>query len=353
MIAAAAVVLGSCATTSPVDKESVLASLNSYVEDGKVLYGHQDDPCYGHSWRAEIDGELDRSDVKDVCGDKPAVVGFDLGGIEHGSPLNIDGVPFDLIRRAAVKHFEEGGIVTLSWHVDNPLTGGDSWDVSSSEVVRSVLNGQCHGRMMQWLERCADFIETLVTEDGTPIPVIFRPWHEHTGSWFWWGWDLCTRGEYVELWTLTYDYLVEERGLDQLIWAYSPGGGITPRTYMRKYPGDEKVDILAFDCYQWGDRESYISEMRDELRFLTEIGRQHNKPIAVAETGYEGIPDPKWWTEALLPAIEGYPVTYVLTWRNACDKPGHYYAPWPGSADEDNFREFYKTEKTVFLTDLK
>ena len=84
---------------------------------------------------------LERSDVRDVAGKYPAIVGFDLGGIELGNACNLDGVPFDLMRRAALKHVERGGTVTFSWHPRNPYTGGDAWDISSSEVVRSVLPG--------------------------------------------------------------------------------------------------------------------------------------------------------------------------------------------------------------------
>ena len=63
----------------------------------------------------------------------------------------------------------------------------------------------CHG-----LQYGADFFNSLVTSDGTKTPVLFRPWHEHTGSWFWWGQDNCTTEEYKELWILTYNFFQEQ-----------------------------------------------------------------------------------------------------------------------------------------------
>ena len=160
---------------------------------------------YGHAWKVEDvkNDPLERSDVKAVTGAFPAIVGFDLGGIEMGWDANLDGVSFDLMRRAAVTHAARGGVVTFSWHPRNPLTGGDAWDVSSDQVVASILEGgEKHDLFLQWLGRAADFLETLKDADGQPVAVLFRPWHEHTGSWFWWGGNLCSEQQYKDLFRL-------------------------------------------------------------------------------------------------------------------------------------------------------
>ena len=140
MILLAAAALTACGNdTTPA--EELKARLADTAAEGKILFGHQDALLYGHSWRAGNGDALDRSDIRDVCGRHPAVLGLDLGGIEIQDAENLDGNPFDLMKEAAVKHHERGGIVTFSWHLRNPLTGGDSWDVSSAEVVASVLEG--------------------------------------------------------------------------------------------------------------------------------------------------------------------------------------------------------------------
>ena len=340
-------------------KDRTVARLYGGVEAGKILYGHQDDLVYGHTWKVEdVAGDpLERSDVKAVTGEYPAVVGFDLGGIELGWEANLDGVPFDLMRRAAVTHHERGGLVTFSWHPRNPLTGGDAWDISSDAVVASVLEGgEKHQEFMEWLRRAADFLGSLKDKDGNVIPVLFRPWHEHIGSWFWWGGKLCTEQQYKDLFRLTYGYMTATRGLTDILWVYSPNSGIGPDEYMSRYPGDECVDILGIDAYQYvgGDLKeaeaSFIEEVRRDLTFMNSLATEHHKLMCLSETGFEGIPDPTWWTEVLYPAIESFPIAYVLTWRNAHDKPGHFYAPWPGSADADDFRAFHAAEKTQFLT---
>ena len=114
---------------------------------------------------------------------------------------------------------------------------------------------------------------------------------------------------------------------------------------------DDLVDVIGFDTYQF-DRDSYIANLEKSLAIIDSIGKVHNKIIAITETGYEGIPDSKWWTGTLLPAIEKYPIAYVLVWRNARERVTHFYAPYPGQISADDFVEFYKHPKTLFAADV-
>ena len=85
-----------------------------------------------------------------------------------------------------ILNYQRGGINTLSWHADNPVTGGDSWDISAkATVVGSILSDSVkHSEFLGWLDIIAAYCSSLVTEEGVKIPVLFRPWHEHTGSCF-------------------------------------------------------------------------------------------------------------------------------------------------------------------------
>ncbi|MCR5709681.1 MAG: beta-mannosidase [Bacteroidales bacterium] len=321
---------------------------------GKILYGHQDDLVYGHSWCvSDISGDpLERSDVKDVTGHYPAMVGFDLGGIELGEANNLDGVPFELMRRAAIAHSERGGVVTFSWHPRNPLTGGDAWDVSSDEVVWSILpGGDLHPEFMLWLKRAADFIESL-----GGIPVIFRPWHENSGSWFWWGWKLCSASEYKTLYRMTWTYFTLERGLDNVQWCYSPNGPFSEADFLARYPGDDCIDFLGGDLYEFAGPDGlassgrrFSSQLKDMLAVLKKIAQEHGKSFCLSETGLEGLSDPQWWTGVLYPAIKDSGISYVLTWRNAHDQPGHFFAPWKGFENSEDFKLFAEKEDIVML----
>ena len=354
----AALALTACggANKKPMEtpKDQLVHRLFTLAENGQIAYGHQDDLVYGHNW-CVTDWEndaLERSDVKAVTGKYPALVGFDLGGIELGDSENLDGVPFGLMRKASLKHIERGGMVTFSWHPRNPLTGGDAWDISSDQVVKSVLpGGEKHAEFKLWLQRAADFVESL-----GDVAVIFRPWHENIGSWFWWGGRLCTEQEYRELYRLTWVYFVKERGLTNILWCYSPNGPISPEEYMSRYPGDEFVDILGTDIYEYVGEGSvpeadvrFSEQVKDMLRSLSAMSLEHQKLMCLSETGFEGIPSPAWWTGVLEPAIREFPICYLLTWRNAHDKPGHFYAAWKGFENEADMKAFSDKENILFL----
>lgn len=135
-------------TDSP-EAQAMLDKLKAIPQQRQFMFGHHDDPVYGIGW----DGDSARSDVKSVCGDYPAMMSFDLGRIEIYGDKNLDNVSLARIRQEVVAQYERGGMSSFSWHVDNPVTGKDSWDVSDSTVVKSVLPGGVnHDKFMGWLE---------------------------------------------------------------------------------------------------------------------------------------------------------------------------------------------------------
>ncbi len=333
-------------TKATEETVNLLANLKALTEKG-VMFGHQDDLAYGIGW-VYPDGE---SDVKKVCSDFPALLGMDLGHIELGHSHNLDSVSFDDMRAFTRFMYERGGVVTYSWHADNPLTAGNAWDVTSDKVVASVLpGGDNNEKYKQWLDHLADFFLSLTDENGKAIPVIFRPYHEHTGSWFWWGQKLCTTEEYIGLWRFTFDYLCDARNVHNLLFAYSSSGEFrNSEQYLERYPGDDYIDIIGFDTYY---SRNYINDVRKNLAIITSIAEEHKKIATLTETGYESVPDSLWWTTALLPAIKDAKISYVLLWRNAFNIPGHFYAPYPGQGSEKDFIDFFNLPQTLFLNDV-
>ena len=335
--------------TRTEETEKLLTNLKGTSAQG-VMFGHHDDTVYGIGW----EGEEGRSDVKSVCGDYPAVISFDLGEVELGGPRNLDKVAFDTLRKEIVKQYQRGGMVSLSWHARNPKTGGDAWDVSDTTVVASVLpGGENHEKFAAWLGHVADFMNSLKTPEGVKVPVLFRPWHEHTGSWFWWGEKLCSPDEYKTLWRMTVDSL-RVHGVDNALYAYSTGGEPQDTTqYLVRYPGDDLIDVIGFDTYQF-DKQAFVETMNRMLGIITTLGQTHDKVPALTEVGYEGVPDAKWWTGTLWPVLEKYPtLSYVLVWRNARERVTHYYAPYPGQVSADDFVKFYELPETLFASEVQ
>ena len=364
--------LNACSTTSRttapsidlVDAEAsretraLYANLKRLAPE-RVLFGHQDDLAYGVTWK----NEPGRSDVKDVTGAYPAVHGFDLGRLSLNKGKNIDSLRFEDMRRWILEAYRQGGVITISWHAYNPVTGGNTWD--TTRAVHAILpGGSRHDAYKATLDRLAGFLGSLKTGRfrwlgfGRRVPIIFRPFHEHTGSWFWWGADHCSRDEYIALWRFTVEYLRDAKGLHNLLYAYSTDVFDSEEEYLERYPGDAYVDLMGFDDYHSLKTDDGIPAMTQRLRQLVQLAEASGKVPALTETGLEGIPYPTWWTERLLASIKtdsvARRIAYVHVWRNAneADKPGHHYAPYPGHPSAADFVRFYQDPLVLFADQL-
>nr|AIA99594.1 hypothetical protein [uncultured bacterium contig00008(2014)] len=345
----------------PVDKNATAETVALYNHlfkslDKGIMVGHQDDLAYGHSWYKE-DG---RSDVKDVTGDYPAIIGWELGYLEIGKEINLDSVYFSDMKRYIKETYERGGITTASWHGDNIVTGENAWDCKQDSVVRTILpNGSNHAKYLTWLDRVADFFLDLKDKDGTLIPVVFRMYHEHTGNWFWWGSEQCTPEEYKQLWIMTVEYLRDKKNVHNLLYAYSPSETRDEAHFLERYPGDEYVDIVGYDCYVPGKDSvavaSYKAAMDRNLKIVTDYAAKSGKIPVIGETGMESIPDSTYFTQAVYPVISQYKIAWVLFWRNAweSDKPNHFYAPYAGHSSANDFKEFVSKPDILMNADIK
>lgn len=342
------------------DKNATPETENLYqnlilLQEKGFLFGHQDDLAYGVKWRYE-EG---RSDIKDVTGDYPALYGWDLGGIEHQKSNNIDGVPFKKMKNWIKEIYDRGGVSTISWHMDNPLTMKNSWDTTPGSLRSILPNGEKHQLYLSWLDQAAQFLGNIKGSDGKKIPILYRPFHELTGNWFWWCKNNATPEEFKEIWRFTIHYLRETKKLNNLIIVYNTADFKSKEEFLEYYPGDDVVDVLSFDKYQYTNPvtdSSFITEVQNQLKIMNEVAVEHQKPMAIAETGYEQIPYENWWTKTLTEAIGNYKISFVLLWRNhgwqEQEKKMHYYAPYKGQLSEKDFIEFYNSPKTFFQKDI-
>ncbi|MEL1245409.1 glycosyl hydrolase [Flavobacterium sp. DGU11] len=349
--------------TLPVDKNATKETIALYknlfrLKEKGYMFGHQDALAYGVEWKYEAG----RSDIKDVTGDYPAVYGWDLGRIENREDKDLDGVPFAKMREFMKQVYDRGGVNTVSWHVNNPLSGKDAWDNAPGTVVSVLPGGSQHEKYKGWMDNAAEFLLSLKGSDGKPIPILYRPYHEFTGDWFWWCKNTTTPEQFKELWKFTVTYF-QSKGVHNLIYVYNTSNEnvTTKADFMGYYPGDEWVDVVSFDIYQGGDgakRDKFITDIKKLVSIITDVAKEHNKLSAIAETGYEAVPDAKWWTGTLAEAIGKQQISYVLVWRNhgwnEWMKPPrmHYYAPYKGQVSEKDFTDFYKKDNTLFQSDV-
>lgn len=326
-----------------------------FFSENHTLFGHQHATEYGHGWY----GDEDRSDVKSVCGSHPAVIGVDISGFSGRSPERIaDNI--ESLRKNVVATYERGGVSTISWHFSNPVSGGGFYwkdSVSLPAVSYIIPGGEAHEAYKEILGTIGGWAHSLKANDGSLAPVIFRPYHEFDGGWFWWGAPHCSREDFIQLWQFTVSYLRDTLDVHNFLYGFSPDNKFNDEaSFLTRYPGDQWVDLVGMDNYGDMGRDGYhIERAARKLKIVSDYAEKAGKLAAFTETGLESITDTTWWTKSLLTAMQMYnaKLAYVLVWRNDARSSTHYYAPFPGHPSVPDFMEFYKNPYTLFEKDLK
>ena len=313
-----------------------------------VMFGHHDYPSYGIGWR----GDPDRSDVKDIVGSHPAVYSLDMAGVDERK--------IELLREA----HKRGGISMLVWHQNNPLTegpgkkypDGTAWD--NTKVVDQILTegSAMNVKYKARLDDVAEALKKMVDDDGRPIPVIFRPLHEHTQTWNWWGRSATTDREFIAFWRFIVSYLRDTKDVHNVIYAISPQMdavyGNTRDRLLFRWPGDEWVDFIGMDCYHGLNTEAFTSN----LRTLSALSQEKLKPCGVTETGQESFEKADYWTGCILAPLMGQRVSMVVMWRNKYvagnESDRHFYSVYPGHVSADDFNIMYGRSRSLFSGDL-
>ncbi|HEY9543558.1 glycoside hydrolase family 26 protein [Prevotella sp.] len=320
------------------------------VQQTGFIFGHHDDLTYGRYWQYE----QGRSDTKEVCGDYPGVYGVDLAEVMDDRAESQKAV--NEVRRRCITEARQRGMVILACaHLNNPLTGGDAWDNKSNEVAKEILKAgsATQKKFNGWLDKLVSFVGGLKDDKGQPIPIIFRPFHEHTQSWSWWGNQCTTEQEFISLWRYTVDYL-RRAGVHQFIYALSPqmDSPKTENDFLYRWPGDDYVDFIGMDCYNGG----VAATLSVNLRMLQSVGAKKHKPCGVTETGVEAFTDAKYWTRQLLAPAEGRKVSMIVTWRNKFvngdETDKHFFSVYPGHPSQADFVRLYDSPQTLFCKDL-
>jgi mannan endo-1,4-beta-mannosidase len=334
--------------------KALYANLKRISKTG-VLFGHQHATEYGRGWA----GDPDRSDVKSVVGSHPAVIGVDFAGLSGRPPEAIEAEKASL-RKVITDTYDRGGVITISWHISNPVSGGGfnaRREGQTKDVKELLPGGTHHAQFKKILADVADLAKSCQGKDGNLVPMIFRPWHEFDGDWFWWGRAHCTVEEFTALYKLTVGELRDVNGVHNFIYAFSPDCKFnSEKDFLERYPGNDWVDMVGFDDYADFGRDKYDLEAGlRKLTVVSDFAKKHAKVAAFTETGLESIPNPTWWTETLLKTLKspGLEISYVLVWRNDRNSPTHYYAPVPGHTSAPDFQKFYDDPFTLFEKDLK
>ncbi|MFO1478013.1 MAG: glycosyl hydrolase [Verrucomicrobiota bacterium] len=177
--------------------------------------------------------------IHEKTGQWPAILGVDYADFQAG------GLTIEAPNRAVMDYWRQGGWVSISAHLYNPArtnapAGGlRDGGVDLGQLLDPVSD--VHARWMAELDQLAEGLQQL---KDAGVVVLWRPFHEMNGGWFWWGGkDPAT---FIRLWRQMFDYFTRVKKLNNLLWVYSPNHGLRTADY---YPGDDCVDLVGLDAY--------------------------------------------------------------------------------------------------------
>lgn len=224
------------------------------------LYGHHILSGQQEStWLASPDDEMQY--VERVTGRLPAIRGLDF--------INDD---FEGVTRRAIEWWEAGGLVSICWHWGAP-PHGIGYESSKGVVDLEALlteGSPLHSAMLADMDRTA---EALLVLQKAGVPVLWRPFHEFDGGWFWWG-----KGgpePFIQLWRTMYDRFTHKHALNNLIWVLGYSGEVKAGWY----PGDAYVDIAGADTYSEGPQTHLYQKVVDVVGTEMPIAYHENGPL--------------------------------------------------------------------------
>lgn len=295
----------------------------------KILAGQQESTWINNNPNYEM--EL----IEDATGKLPAIRGLDF--------MNDD---FEGVVNRAKAWWNKGGIVTICWHTGIDSNGSDGYQTAKSVVADwdKLLdkNTQEYKAMEAYWDKAGAALAEL---RDAGVPVLWRPFHEFDGDFFWWAKD--SNGNKTEdgtnfkkLWKLMYDHYTNDLGLTNLIWVLGYGGTVKENWY----PGDEYVDVIGSDCYTndtYTDKNgntvttgSTNKNGWDRLRSYATT----TKPMALHECGLVSSVDKLKSDNTLW--------SWFMVWHTDFLKPN------VGKRFGENFRQLYNSDLVITLDEL-
>lgn len=295
-------------------------------------------------------GQMDKSEddridmfarVFEDTGKAPALMGFDF--INYTRPGYKSGL--DQVQEA-LAHAKRGGVVSFLWHWRDPSYKTREFYSKGSEVLIPIDSAGRLDRRSPWhknLERDIDTVAAGLKQlQKAGVAVLWRPLHEASGSWFWWGRrradGVSAPYAYIQLWQFMHDRLTRHHGLDNLIWVWNG-------QHAGWYPGDDYVDIVSYDSYEKpGDDSGQPAEFKRYRNFAL-------APKMLAMSENSNLPDP----EKL--ASQGNLWLWFMTWTDSGAAKRHAKFErnfWSGDFYQSpaHRRAVYNHERVITLDEL-
>lgn len=207
-----------------------------------------------------------------ATGKWPALIGVDYADFKHGA------LSYKEQNAVALEYWRSGGLISVSVHLYNPANPNRGGLRDKGVNLDSLLEegSETHRRWMEQVDFMADGLAELQQAGAV---VLFRPFHEMNGGWFWWG--AKEPAAFKRVWQHLFNHLTHKRGLHNLLWVFGPNHGPTAADY---YPGDAWVDLVGLDAYTDHVDPEHIRGYEAMARI--------NKPFGFTEYGPHGSQNP-------------------------------------------------------------
>ncbi len=224
----------------------------------KALAGQQES-----TWKGSENYEFNI--IQNASGKLPVIRGLDYMGED-----------FSGCNRRAKAWAAKGGVVTICWHCGDDFKGSHRESLAATPNWSKLLTPGTseYNALIAGMDKGAAALKELQEAD---VPVVWRPFHEFDGAWFWWGKGGAEN--FKKLWRLMYDRYTNEWGLNNLIWTLGYSGDVKAGWY----PGDEYVDVIGAD--------TYVNHTDSLVSMYQRAASVSNKPVCLHENG--PIPDPE------------------------------------------------------------
>lgn len=313
------------------DAQQLLENIRSHAQNGDIMFGVANGVSRAYN-NLKAEG--------DTPGDCRQITGKDPQFIENDFLFKRDQVFWknEMARTRAA--YNKGCVIGYCWHLRDPISGDFRLNDQNKNVAKKILSPK-ESMEKSWFFSLIDTMLTPVFME-LDFPVIFRPFHEMNGNWFWWGSKAIDPEQYVELYRATVDR-IRKNGVKNVIFCWSPDTRLTDEYY----PGDDYVDIIGLDVYEPGCSPYHPDSVYvAETRKLLDFARIHHKIPAITETGLreynnvmrfpEEIPD--FWSKMVFAPLldqkgRGNGIAYVMSWYNANwsgNNRGSLYIPYKG-----------------------
>ena len=298
---------------SNANADKTTEKVYSYICDtfgNKIISAQQES-----TWMGSTEYEMDY--IYETAGKRPAMRGFDFMDDDFKGVVN-----------RSIDWWNNGGLVTICWHCGSDFA--DSYDECKNDEIDNwdliLTDGTPENKaFIEGMDKAGNALLEL-QEAG--VTVLWRPFHEFDGAWFWWG-----KGgpdNFKKLWIMMYNHFTYDLELNNLIWVlgYSHNGYDYKTKPAQWYPGDEYCDIVGADSYE-------VEENKAEKRLykITEKITEKKKPLIFHECG-------------LIPEIEdlqAVPWCSFMTW----------HTEWLiDTNSKEHIREIYNSDYVVTLDDL-